>query len=103
MKVRIRTDKESRVMLAIVDLDWHLYGKYEFVHTQDLTVGTNSYPSHHHQYEFVPDASRQYGFVPESSVQFVPNTPRSVRIRTGDIMVRTNSYPRFHHWYEFVP
>ena len=29
MKVRIRTDKD--VILAIVDLDWHLYGKYEFV------------------------------------------------------------------------
>jgi hypothetical protein len=47
MKVRIRTDKD--VMLAIVDLDWHLYGKYEFVpkisplvriRTQVITIST---------------------------------------------------------------
>jgi hypothetical protein len=77
MKVRIRTDKD--VMLAIVDLDWHLYGKYEFC-TQDLTVGTNSYPSYHRQYLIV--SANSY---PIHHDQY------------------TNSYPRHHAQYEFVP
>jgi hypothetical protein len=83
-------------MLAIVDLDWHLYGKYEFVHTQDLTVGTNSYPSHHHQYEFVTDASRQYEFL-RIRTRIVSTN------RTQYTTISTNSYRRHHGQDEFVP
>ncbi len=68
-------------------------GNQNFPRPQDLTVGTNSYPSYYRQYEFVPNASRQYEFVPDRQYEFVPQYTT----------ISANSYPRHHGQYEFVP
>ena len=90
-------------MLAIVDLDWHLYGKYEFVpkispsvriRTQVITISTNSYPMHRVSTDSYPN--RQYNSYPihHDQYEFVPETSWSVRIGTQDFTIGTNSYPK---------
>ena len=99
MKARIRTNKD--VMLAIVDLDWHLYGKYEFIpkipssvriRTQVITIRRNSYPMHRVSTNSYPIVSANLYPVHHDQYEFVPETSCSVRIRTRDYTIGTNSY-----------